>query len=327
MRQADLFAPKPEAHPFAETGERLWALARRGVWFGSSSWKYESWKGAVYCDPYRSKKDFEENCLEEYAKLIPAVGGDFSFYNWPSLEMVDAIARQTPAGFKIGLKATDLVTLRKFPSIPRWGDKAGKPNPDFLNAALFKNEFLDRVEKLEGKLAPIILEFTAFPPGAFRDWTEFADRLDDFFAELRRLVGTRFEFGVELRTRDFFHDELFERLEAMNMHLPVAPILNSWTRMPPLTEQWKLFERRDFPFAECRAVMRPGRTRDEAVELFEPYDRNKETCLPVRAALKTMAEWAMRERKPLYAFINNHVEGCAHQTISEVTAEILRDAG
>lgn len=319
MRQQSLFATEPQEHPYQLTADRLARLAEKKIYFGSSSWKYDSWQGAVYVEPYDSKKDFERNCLEEYARLFSAVGADFSFYNWPSPEMIALIDNQTRPGFKFGLKATEFVTLKRYPNIPRWGANAGKPNPDFLNPILFQNEFLDRLTPLQesGKLAPIIMEFTAFPRGAFQDWTEFAVELEGFFEEIFKRNGDKFQFGIELRTKEYIHEEFYAALKAMG----AAPILNSWTRTPPLDEQFKLFQQHDFPFVEVRTVMRPGRTREEAVELFEPYDRNKETVLPVRRALKRIVDWAIKNNRPAYLFINNHLEGCAHQTISEIVAE------
>lgn len=320
MRQAELFAPSKEGHPYAAVGERLWSLARQGIYFGSSSWKYESWKGTIYVDSYTSKKDFEANCLEEYARVFPAVGGDFSFYNWPSDEMIERIGRQTPDSFKIGLKCTEFITLKRFPAISRWGANAGKPNPDFLNVKLFGEEFLKRVRPIQGKLAPIIMEFTAFPKGSFADWAEFASALEVFFVEVRKRYGDEWQFGVELRTRDYLHDDFFAALKAMGPN--VAPIINSWTRTPPMDELWHLAAPHEFGFVESRPVMRPGRTRDEAVLLFEPYDRNKEVVAPARRAMKEMVHWALEHKRPCYVFINNHLEGCAHQTIAELTAEL-----
>jgi uncharacterized protein YecE (DUF72 family) len=318
MKQTELFASEPAIHPLGPLSERLWELARRGVYFGSSSWKYESWKGSVYVETYRSKKDFEQNCLEEYARIFPAVGGDFSFYNWPGEEMLERIAKQTPDGFKIGLKATEFVTLKRFPQLGRWGEKAGQDNPDFLNAKLFSAEFLKRVDRLGDKLAPIILEFTAFPRGAFAHWVEFAEQLQTFLNELRRRHGDRFDFGVEVRTREYVHEDFWEALLAMG----AAPIINSWTRTPPMDEQWKLFERHEFPFIESRPVMRPGRTRDEAVVLFEPYADLRETEEPSRRAMRAMARWALERKRPCYVFVNNHLEGCAWRTIDAVTATL-----
>lgn len=318
MSQADLFAAPEQPHPYADLGQRLWTLAKHGVYFGSSSWKYDSWQDEIYVARYKSKKDFEQNCLAEYAQIFPAVGGDFSFYNWPAETMVARIDEQTPKGFKIGLKATEFITLKRYPNIARWGDKAGRDNPDFLNAKLFTEKFLGTIEPLRkaGKLAPLIIEFTAFPKGAFTDWTEFAHELERFFDELRRGVGSEFEYGVEVRTRDYIHQDFWAALKAMK----VAPILNSWTRTPPLDEQFKLFQHYDFPFVEARAVMRPGRTHDEALELFTPYDKLKEVVTPARRAMTAMVNWALENRRPCYIFVNNHLEGCAYKTIDAVTS-------
>jgi uncharacterized protein YecE (DUF72 family) len=314
MQQAELFTRPERPHPYQETTEKLQALARRSIYVGTSSWKYQSWwdqgRGPIYIRDYRNIRDFDQNCLEEYSRVFPAVSGDFSFYNWPNPDFMARINEQTPEGFKIALKATEFVTLKRFPNIERWGSKAGLENPDFLNAKLFKTEFLDRVAPLGEKLAPIILEFTAFPTGAFSDWTEFAEQLEHFFDAL----PNEFLYGVEIRTKDFAHEDFYRALKAMG----AAPILNSWTRMPPLDEQWKVFEPLDFSFVECRTIMRPGRTRDEAVELYSPYDRIRERVIPVRRALRSMIEWSLKHRRPAYIFVNNHIEGCAHQTISEL---------
>jgi uncharacterized protein YecE (DUF72 family) len=318
--QVELFSVPKREHPYAELSERLWSLAARGVYFGSSSWKYESWwkngEGPVYIEDYHNRRNFEQNCLAEYAKTFPAVGADFTFYNWPSVDQVNKLDLQTPAGFKFGLKATEFITLKRFPSIERWGLKAGLENPDFLNAALFETKFLEPVRPLlkTDKLAPILIEFTTFPRGAFSDWTEFADLLERFFDKL----PDDFTYAVEIRTREYFHTEFLAALKAMG----ALPCINSWTRMPPLDEQWKMVRELDFPAIACRPIMRPGRTRDEAHELFYPYDKLKERVEPARKALVSIAEWALEKRRGCYVFVNNHLEGCAHRTIDELTTFI-----
>src|SRR5713226_2852760 len=81
----------------------LCALAERGVYFGTSSWKYEGWLGTIYT-PERyvtrnkfSRKKFEAECLREYAETFPAVGGDFSFYQIPTPEFWACLFGGTPA--------------------------------------------------------------------------------------------------------------------------------------------------------------------------------------------------------------------------------------
>jgi uncharacterized protein YecE (DUF72 family) len=69
---------------------RLRELAARGIYFGTSSWKYDGWVGSIYSsDRYVtrgkfSKAKFEENCLSEYASTFPTVCGDLTFYQFPS---------------------------------------------------------------------------------------------------------------------------------------------------------------------------------------------------------------------------------------------------
>ena len=56
----------------------------------------------------------------------------------------------------------------------------------------------------------------------------------------------------------------------------VAHVFNSWTRMPPIGDQLDLPGSVPGPFLVARALLRPGRTYDEAVDAFAPYDRIQE---------------------------------------------------
>ena len=74
----------------ARLAPKLRALADRGIYFGTSSWKYDGWLGSMYRqDRYItrakfSNAKFEENCLTEYAETFPTVCGDLTFYQFPS---------------------------------------------------------------------------------------------------------------------------------------------------------------------------------------------------------------------------------------------------
>jgi uncharacterized protein YecE (DUF72 family) len=76
----------------ARLAPKLRTLANQGVYFGTSSWKYEGWLGSIYtADRYNTRgkfsaKKFEAEFLAEYASTFPVVGGDFSFYQFPSAE-------------------------------------------------------------------------------------------------------------------------------------------------------------------------------------------------------------------------------------------------
>jgi hypothetical protein len=64
---------------------KLRGLADRGIYFGTSSWKYDGWLGSIYRQERYltraefSNANFEQNCLAEYAETFPTVCGDFAF--------------------------------------------------------------------------------------------------------------------------------------------------------------------------------------------------------------------------------------------------------
>jgi uncharacterized protein YecE (DUF72 family) len=67
---------------------KLRALAARGVYLGTSSWKYPGWFGSIYeRDRYVwrgrfSEIRFERNCLAEFAQTFSAVSVDASYYQF-----------------------------------------------------------------------------------------------------------------------------------------------------------------------------------------------------------------------------------------------------
>ncbi|MEE9464085.1 MAG: DUF72 domain-containing protein, partial [Candidatus Neomarinimicrobiota bacterium] len=102
-------------------------LARRSsIYVGTSSWKYEGWQGMIYNDHYPSKKSFQARCLKEYARYFPAVGVDATFYRFPTGRQMIELAGLTPPDFKFGLKVTEEITVYKYPTHPRYGQRKGK---------------------------------------------------------------------------------------------------------------------------------------------------------------------------------------------------------
>jgi hypothetical protein len=123
--------------------EQAASLAVQGVYLGTSSWKYEGWMGQLYSAEryeYRgkvAKTRFERDCLREYAEVFKTVCVDAAYYTFPSQQYLERMAEQLPEDFLFGLKVTDTVTIKKYPKLDRFGDMAGKPNENFLNADLF----------------------------------------------------------------------------------------------------------------------------------------------------------------------------------------------
>lgn len=88
--------------------------------------------------------------------------------------------------------------------------------------------------------------------------------------------------------------------------------------MPPLGHQLDLPGSITAPFILARALLRPGRTYNEAVDAFAPYDRIREPNPKLRRDLARLVETAVRTRIPAYLLVNNRTEGSAPLTIAAV---------
>ncbi len=302
----------------ARLAPTLRALAERGVYFGTSSWKYEGWLGSIY-SPERyltrgrfSRKKFEAECLHEYAETFPAVGGDFSFYQFPS---ADSWAR-TFAGllptFGFGLKVPEEITVSKWPGHARHGARAGQPNEHFLDAALFDRTFTRPLAPHRDHAAVLMFEFGTFGKHEFPTGADFLERLDVFLAALPG--GWR--YAVEIRNAEYLTPDYFAVLSRHN----VAHVFNAWTRMPTLAAQIELPGAFTANFTVVRALLQKDRSYEQAVAMFEPYREVRQPDASTRAALRQIADRAQQAKERAYIFVNNRLEGNAPTTIEAVVS-------
>ncbi len=304
-------APAQPGSPYARTnGERLQRWASRGIYFGGSSWKYPGWKGLIYTRPYPSKRAFEQECIAEYSEIFPTVCADFALYDFPDPETMRIIHDQTTDGFRVSLKVTDRITVKRYPTLPRHGANAGKENPDFLNVGLFEDAFLKPLEELKKKRGVIIFEFSTFYPSSGVTYGHFMESIDNF---LSRLPGNC-AYAIELRNREFLTEEYLRMLSTHQ----VAHVLNSWTRMPPIIEQLQFTGVLSGAFSVARALLKPGRTYQEAVELFQPYTEIREENPDLRHGLAGAVSRCVAEGRTLYAYVNNRAEGNSPKTIEAI---------
>ena len=302
--------PAPESPYLARNRARIVQAAARNVLFGTSSWKYAGWRDQVYLRPYTSTKTFEQECLAEYATVFPTVCADFALYDFPRPASITRMNEQTPAHFTISFKVTDRITVHRYPNLPRFGVMAGKENPDFLNRALFEDAFLPPVRQLGPKLGAIIFEFSTFHRSSGVTPGRFLEMMDVFLASLPR--GHR--YAVEIRNDAFLAGEYCAVLRAHG----VAHVLNNWTKMPSILEQIGRDDVLTAPFSVVRCLLRPGRSYQEAVEMFQPYAETREENPEARLGVANVAERCMVEGKTLFAYINNRAEGNAPKTIEGI---------
>lgn len=300
----------------------LAALAVKGVFLGTSSWKYPGWFGQLYeRDRYIwrgkfSNARFERHCLAEYSQVFKTVSVDAAYYQFPTVRWLEAMVSQVPDDFQFSLKVTDEITLKRFPNLPRFGGRAGKLNAQFLNADLFASAFLGACEPFRSKIGVLMFEFSQFHSGDFARGREFVAALDEFLAKLPR--GWR--YGVELRNRNFLQPEYFTVLTRHG----AAHVFNSWQDMPPVGEQLALPGSRTNPeFLAARLLLRPGRNYADAVKQFSPYVRVQEVYPEGRRAAGRLIEAATTGPVPAKAFIyvNNRMEGNALESIAGILDE------
>ncbi len=303
----------------ARLAPRLRALADQGLYFGTSSWKYEGWLGSIYT-PGRytargkfSRRKFEDECLAEYAEVFPAVCGDFSFYQFPAPDHWRALFGETPDSLKFAFKVPEEITVATWPRHARYGPRAGRVNELFLDDRLFVREFTRPLEPYRDRIAALIFEFGTIPKSTLSA-AEFMERLDGFLASL----PDGFRHAVEIRNPEYLEPGYFAMLAAYG----VAHVFNAWTRMPELIDQVETPGAITADFTVVRALLQHGRSYEQAVTRFEPYRTVLELAPSTRAGLHEIAERARSAGKTAFVFINNRLEGHAPSTI-EAVAETL----
>jgi uncharacterized protein YecE (DUF72 family) len=281
------------------------------VRFGASSWNYPGWKGLVYHRDYEGR-GASAKMLEEYARfpLFRTVGIDSSFYAPPTEAVLASYAERLPPGFPCVSKVWNQLTVQTF-SKAQDKARAGKVNADFLNPEIFLEAVYEPYQRhFADHAGPFVFEFQAIGRRSGMTPERFADRLDEFFSALPR----EGRYAVEIRNEEFLTPMYFAVLREHG----VAHVFNSWTRMPPIGDQLDLPGSLSGPFIVARALLQQGRTYDEAVDAFAPYNRIQDPSPPLRQDLLRLIETAVRTRIPAYLLVNNRAEGSAPLTVAEV---------
>jgi hypothetical protein len=73
----------------------------------------------------------------------------------------------------------------------------------------------------------------------------------------------------------------------------------------------------------ARFLLKPGRTYEEAVQMFQPYDRTKEVNEEARSAgAKLIVEGILVPHRKTYVYVNNRLEGNALTTFEAMLARL-----
>ena len=293
--------------------EKLRALAAQNIFIGGSSWKYEGWLGQIYTrERYLtrgkfSQKQFQQECLREYAETFPTVCGDFAFYQFPADEFWKRLFTRVPESFRFAFKVPEQITCKIYPRHARYGPQAGKDNESFLDAHMLREMFLRPLLPYREKTALLIFEFGAFGQRSFAELGEFLERLDPFLAAL----PAEFRYAVEIRNPEFLEKDYFACLRAHR----VAHVYNAWSKMPELRQQMAIPESMTADFLVSRALLRRGRVYEDAVGLFQPYREIQDENPEARESMLVLIGRARENKQFLFLFVNNRLEGNAPLTI------------
>ena len=322
----NLLPPAPPVPPELELdvvalAERLAVWAKRGVFFGTSSWKYPGWLGLIYRPSlyaYRgefSEARFQDRCLAEYARIFPTVGMDATYYAFPSEKFLTGIAAQVPDHFRFSFKVTDEITAKRFPMLPRFAERRGQPNPNFLNADLCAEQFLRPLEAIREKVGLVMFEFSRFYAPDFKRGRDFVDALDRFLGQL----PSGWRYGVEVRNKNLLHPDFFALLARHR----VVSIFNAWSGAPPLDFQLAQAGCWTTDLGAARLLIRPGNDYEDSERRLTPFRELKEPFPEGRAHARELVFQArQRGVSPLYVYLGNKFEGSSPRSIERIVAEM-----
>jgi uncharacterized protein YecE (DUF72 family) len=286
-----------------------------GLHLGTMSWSFPGWRGVVYgagADP----KLLADAGLTAYSKhpLLGAVEIDRSFYEPLPARYFESVAAQVPPGFRFVVKAHEDVSMPRYPKHPRYGKKQGEASARFLDASYAAEAVVaPAASGLGDKLGAVLFQF---PPQDASEPLAFAQRLCGFLEKLPRGVP----YAVELRNPELLTPAYARALEstgALHAH-------NVWGSMPSVLAQARLIPPAARKPLIVRWLMRRGDDYEGARSRFLPFSKLAEPDLPSRRDIATLIAKALAHSVPAFVLVNNKAEGCAPESLSELSKEVRR---
>lgn len=284
------------------------------IYFGTCSWKYDSWEGIVY------SKTKGINMLEEYSKQFNSVEIDQWFWSLyavnkislPKESDVKLYAESVPADFRFTIKIPNCLTLTHF--YRKNKSESLKTNPHFLNPDLF-SEFLSTLNPMKDKIGVLMFQFEYLNKEKMSSQIEFMERFESFMQNIK----TDFQFGIEIRNPNYLNKKYFEFLKVNNLSM----VFLQGYYMPPV---WEVFKTaKDFLISPV--VLRlhgPDRSGIESKtgnvwnQIVEPKDDELQK-------IAELIHYLSEKQNDVYVNVNNHYEGSAPLTIRRLTEVLLNE--
>jgi uncharacterized protein YecE (DUF72 family) len=262
----------PVERPYGETNLLL----------GTSAFTANGWVGSFY--PAWMKPS---DRLKYYATRFATVEIDSTYYGTPTPETVSNWYLKTPADFIFAAKVPQVVTHEKM----------------LVDCETEFEEFVDRMQILDSKLGPLLLQFPKFNKFVMNE-NDFLRRLRFFLA---RVKDSPVRFVVEIRNKGWLTERLLDVLRENR----VALALSDTSFMPRPWEQKLDLITTDFAYVRLlgdrKEIERETLVWDKVI-----VDRTEE-----------LEHWVdlfgnIRRRTAdlqIYAYANNHYQGHGPATV------------
>jgi uncharacterized protein YecE (DUF72 family) len=303
--------PAPVAEPLVQTASALPV----GIFLGTSSWSFPTWRGLVYADDY-TPAVLAHDGLEAYAQhpLLRSVGIDRTFYAPISAAEFAHYARQVPTSFRFLVKAPAQCVS---PRLRAEDGQRSAHNPRYLDAGFAAEQFvLAAMEGLADKAGPLVFQFPPLGRGIVSQPTGFARELGAFLARLPQ--GPL--YAVELRDSALLSDEYLAALRASG----ARHCLGLHPRQPGVREQARLLDKLAPGPLVVRWNLHPSYGYEEAREHYYPFTRLVDEDLPTRVALARLCLQTLSIGHPAFVIANNKAEGSAPLTTFKL-AQLIAD--
>lgn len=283
---------------------------------GTSSWTFPGWGDLVWGQP-TSAAALGRVGLEAYARhpVFRSVGVDRSFYGPVPVATYAKWRTQVPEDFRFLVKAQDVLTMARFPKVAKYGDRGGRRNPQFLDAAYAAEEVVGpAVEGLGDRLGTLLFQFTPMPADFVGSDQVFAERLHAFLSALPK--GPH--YAVEIRTSAWMSPVYGDALaDAGASHSYVVH-----PKMPPIGDQIRVVRGGARHGLVIRWMLRRDLSYGTAKEAFSPFRTMAQPDTSTREALARLIRLALGKEKDVMVIVNNKAEGSAPLSVEALEAMV-----
>ncbi len=258
-----------------------------GILLGTSAFTAAGWEGSFYPRGIQSR-DF----LSYYATQFGTVEVDSTFYRTPSVSTVNGWYEKTPPDFVFAAKVPQVITHEKV----------------LVDCEEEFDEFISRMDILDEKLGPLLLQFPYFNKSTFKSVGEFLPRVRFFLKRLQGMFTCK--FAVEIRNKNWLDARFADLLREYNVAL--ALIDQAW--MPRIGEVMEKIDpiTADFTYVrwlgDRKGIEEQTKTWDKTI-----VDRRRDLAEWVEALRKLVARNIKLFK--IFAFANNHYGGHAPATV------------